>query len=121
MLPPRLIEMHPLVETHVHKNRIPFLDTLPRSLQSLLHLTHGDRSPQLDVREVQGDGGGVEVLEGHFVDGGAAGAEVLEGVDVRAGVVGHCQGVGGGAQGCVAGYFGLVRVPWGLDLGGGCC
>lgn len=117
MLPPGLIKVHPLVETHVHQHRIPAPDLLARRPQRSLHLAHRDRSPELDVREVQRDGRRVEVFQGHFVDGRAAGAEVLEGVDVRAGVVGHCQGVGGGAEGCFACYFGLVRVPGGLDLG----
>jgi hypothetical protein len=90
VLPPRLVEMHPLIEPHVHEHRVPLSNVLARRSQRVLHLAHRNGSPEFDVREVQRDGGRVKVFQGHFVDGGAAGAKVLEGVDVRAGVVGHC-------------------------------
>ena len=72
------------------------------------------------MREVKADGFCVEVGERHLVDAEGAGGrvEVLRCVDVRAGVVGHGDVVGGGAEGGVAGDFGLVGVPGGHYEGG---
>ena len=72
------------------------------------------------MREVQADGFRVEIGKRHLVDteGARGGVEVFGCVDVGAGVVGHGDVKGGGAERRVARDFGLVGVPGSHYKGG---
>lgn len=76
VLPSGIVEGNAFVERHVQEDCVAFSYLLPRGGECGFHFAHADAGFQLDVREVETDGWGVEVREWHLGDGEGAGRGV---------------------------------------------